>query len=85
MIDVEFISYPLVMVRWYDAETASEWGHIERDDWKLPAITTVGHLIKEGDDYIVIALSIDLDNEMCSDAITIPSGWIESFEMLSVN
>jgi hypothetical protein len=51
--------YPLIRLDWIDAESgAAEWIEPSEIDGTLPAVTTIGFLIKETEDTYIIASTI---------------------------
>ena len=78
------IGFPFVKVTWLDAESSDDWEDIKGPNRELRPIISIGHMIEEYDDRIVIAMSIDNYNERCSMVKTIPSFWIEDLEFLGV-
>ena len=76
------IGFPFVKVVWFDAESTDNWEDIKGPNRELRPIISVGQLIEDSDDRIVIAMSIDNYNEKCSMIKVIPNFWIESLEPL---
>ena len=65
------------MIRWRDAHSACGW--MSREELMEPSrVTTVGFLVHETDEFIVVAGSLtdDGDDEM-GEVISIPTGWVE--------
>lgn len=54
--------YPQVRVIWVDAESHDEWTNIEDMDTTCKEIITLGHLIKDDENGLVIAQNLDLAN-----------------------
>jgi hypothetical protein len=81
---MDSIGFPLVKVVWFDAESTDDWEDIIGIDRSLRPIISVGHMIEEHEDRIVIAMSIDNYNEKCSMVKTIPMFWIEDLDFLKV-
>lgn len=80
VIDLKkYREYPVVKVTWYDAESHDEWEDIEDTNRKIRPIETVGFLIDETDDEIVLAQNYDPSNQKVSMVMVIPNWWIEEF------
>ncbi len=73
--------YPLVEVRWLDAQTSHGWEDQTEVDSEVPVVTTVGFLLKETEESIVIASSVGQDKTHNS-RITIPTGMIKDRRIL---
>lgn len=73
--------YEIARVEWYDAESFDDWEDIEQDR-KLPLVISVGFILEEEDDHIIIVQSLDFKNSKCSMGKTIPIWWIKSIELL---
>lgn len=76
--------YPQVRVVWYDAESSDDWTEIADLDTRIKHIVTLGHLIKDDEDGLVLAMNLDPDNRNVSMTMSIPNHWIESVEYLDV-
>lgn len=76
------IGYPLVKVTWFDAESSDEWEDLHGVDRACRPIVTVGHLIEDCEEHIVVAMSLDWHNQKCSMVKTIPNFWIEEVQEL---
>ena len=74
--------YPVVRVVWYDAESSDDWQDVEGINRTVRPIRTVGYLIEETDDHIVVAQNHDPHNGKISMIMTIPNVWIDIFEEL---
>ena len=72
----------VVYLEWIDAESVDAWEEYTHADKEPPMIKTLGFLIRETKTYIVIALSIDETNGMCSSRIQIPTGMIIKRKLL---
>lgn len=75
-----------VVVKWQDAESCDDWKGVEEvsDDYKLADIYTLGFLIKETKNHIIVGLSCDIDNDRVSSTITIPKKWCCEIRKLRV-
>lgn len=81
-------SYPIVIVTWLDSQGGNHW-EFEKDlnpDYKLPHVSTFGMLIKETEEYVLLASSFmpqepPLSNQLHS-TMTIPKCSILSIKNL---
>lgn len=69
--------FPLIHVEWKDAQTGHGWEHEEDLTIEIPVVTTIGFLIKENDDGVLIASSVGTDRHSNA-RIVIPIGMIVS-------
>ena len=62
-----------VLIRWTDSEASAGWKRIDDipDDIKASEIDSIGYLIKENNESIVISTSVS-DNGSVMDPLTIP-------------
>lgn len=67
--------FPLIQVEWKDAQTGHGWEHEEDLSIEIPVVITVGFLIKENDDGVLIASSVGTDRHSNA-RIVIPKGMI---------
>ena len=66
-----------LMVTWADAVTEDAWTEMDEAVKLEPhTIFTLGFLVKENDDCIVLASSWDSEREAVCSSISIPKGWI---------
>ncbi len=78
---------PLVIVHWLDAE-ASDPGWTDEDDFNkwcdspIKAVMTVGWLVRDTDDRVVV-MSTDGGTDM-GEAHKIPKSWVVKIEKLTV-
>ena len=70
-------SFPLVHVEWKDAQTGHGWEDRENVLVETPIVTTVGFLIKETDEGVVVASTVGTDLQSNA-RISIPRGMIIS-------
>jgi hypothetical protein len=75
-------NYPQVRVVWLDAESTDDWTPISDVDSKVKHIVMLGHLIKDNEDGLVLAMNYDPDNKSVSMTMALPNHWIESVEYL---
>ena len=73
----------IVLVEWIDSSTEYGWLKVESFDTSVVKCQSVGFLIKETDDAIVVTLSRS-DSGRCADAITIPKCSIKRIRYLKV-
>lgn len=69
--------FPLVHIEWKDAQTGHGWEDKENVLVEIPIVTTVGFLIKETGDGVVIASTVGTDLQSNA-RISIPQGMIIS-------
>ncbi len=74
----------IVRVYWYDAETSHGWEDTKDIKAEAPLVYTVGFVVAESDDSLVIASTVDSVNQSCNGRITIPYGMISNIENLDV-
>ena len=77
------INFPYVKVVWTDAESFDDWEEIG-EKYSCKPITTIGHLIEDAEEHIVVAMNLDLANKSISMVMVIPNYWIESVEFLQI-
>lgn len=73
--------FPLVEVKWLDAQTSHGWEDKDEIDSEVPVVTTIGFLLKETEDSVVIASTIGQDKTHNS-RILIPIGMIKEKRIL---
>lgn len=76
------VSYPMVVVIWVDAESNDLWEDIDDLDHKPKEIITLGHMMKDDDDSILVAMNLDPENESVSMTMTIPTQFIVSLKII---
>ncbi len=64
--------FTAAIVTWVDACSSQEWKAIEGSDDKPSPCVTVGFIVKETKKYIVVAGTLDVDNDNYCLAMTIP-------------
>lgn len=79
---VNRIDFPLVKVTWIDACSSEAWVDPTETDFECPTISTVGFLIEESEQHIVLAMNYDQQNKNVSMTMSIPNFWIESVQEL---
>ena len=73
----------IVRVIWLDPHSVDEWVSQDSGELDMPhKVETVGRLIKDESDFIVVSLNVGLEvNEDVSCSIIIPKPCIESMEV----
>lgn len=74
----------LVFVRWYDAETDLGWESNDTIVPKAPLIYTIGFLVAESDDSIVVASTVGCAGTDSNARILIPLGMIKDVKEFNV-
>ena len=74
----------LVAVRWLDAATTDGWESNDHADRSPQSVYTVGFLVLENKDVLVVASTSDL-HSMNNARISIPQGMIRSLKRFSTN
>ncbi|HYE73564.1 MAG TPA: hypothetical protein VEF04_09535 [Blastocatellia bacterium] len=65
-------------VRWVDAEAEAEWKHFSKIDMEVIPVETVGIVVKENDEMLVLGLSFDPTNNEYNGLFYIPKGMVLS-------
>lgn len=73
--------YPLVWVEWEDAQGDTGWEEVPDEVEPCIAITA-GFLIKETENYLIVASSIDTDNDHNNNRIQIPRGMVRKIYLI---
>lgn len=82
---MESMSFPkLVFVQWYDAETHLGWEQNSDLVAKAPLIYTIGFLVAESDDSIIIASTVGQAGQDSNARILIPLGMIVDVKEFNV-
>ena len=71
------MKYPAVYIEWFDAQSEDNWHFVDELEDELPLIRTLGFLLREHKDRIVVAQNLDSENESTSMVMTIPRAWIK--------
>jgi hypothetical protein len=80
--------YPLVKVAWVDSGLHLEDGwrdvpwYVNKAECTNGRVSTVGHLIHEDDQHVIVGLSLDIENDTVFSAQVIWQSNIESMEYL---
>lgn len=69
--------FPLVEIKWRDAQTSHGWEHMEEVELEVPVVTTVGFLVKEDEHAIMVASSVG-DDKHTNARMLIPTGMVVS-------
>lgn len=81
MATTKKLPFPLVRVDWIDAETSQGWEHLDEEKPTVPEVVTVGFLIKETEDVLLVASTIGHDRSHNS-RIGIPKGMVKGVTVL---
>lgn len=77
------MAYKIQQITWCDATSLNGWGPIEGRDTEMVTVNTVGYVVKETKDYIVLsAADSSLGTTMWT--ISIPRYWIKKRKTLKV-
>jgi hypothetical protein len=78
------MKYPLVRVEWDDAWGSVSWTPIEvlKETEKPASIITVGWLLLKDKEKLVVATTIDEENETACLCMTIPRGCVKGMVRL---
>ena len=67
-----------VFIKWYDAVSDDDWvDGIDKLDLTPHLIHTFGFLLLDTDNYIMVALNLDMERAGASQRLSIPKGWIK--------
>lgn len=72
----------VVHVEWVDSETETGWEPLSSVESRPLIAHTVGFLLKEADDFVMVAHSFDFENEHYNGAIRIPRCSIVKMSLL---
>lgn len=75
--------YPLVDVRWTDSCSDGNWRYTSDIGEETTDITTVGYIVKDEENYIVIAQSLCKDPKLVCNTMAIPRGCIKEIITLT--
>lgn len=76
-------SFPLVRVTFFDSETFDEWTAVDDlDEGPLPLITSVGYMVADTEDFVIIAADLDAKNGTCARRMKIPHPVIKDIKTL---
>lgn len=62
----------ILFVRWVDSSAAHGWNHIEAINPALKVCTSIGFLINETDDALILAAHLSFDPDLCCGDMSIP-------------
>lgn len=77
--------YPIVWVIWDDAESDSSWSEEPTAPLGPTHATTMGFLVRDEKDYILVADSYFKDSKIISGTTKIPRGMIVEMTELTIN
>jgi len=74
---------PIVLLTWNDSESLSGWvSELECRNMSVSGCFTVGFLVEENDDVVIVSASHDLKNENFESPIAIPKFAIDEIRYL---
>lgn len=73
--------FPLVEIKWRDAQTSHGWDHADDVDLEVPVVTTIGFLVKEDEHALMVASSVG-DDKHTNARMLIPIGMVVSRKVL---
>ena len=73
--------FPLVQIDWKDAQTDHGWEYEEDLKIEVPVVITVGFLVKENDEAVLIASSVGTDRHS-NRRVIIPKGMVIARKVL---
>jgi len=62
----------ILLIDWVDSSSANGWNHIEAINPSLKICTSIGFLINETKDALILAAHLSFDPDLCSGDISIP-------------
>ena len=68
--------FPIVHVTWRDATTQPGWGGPDEHDGKTLEIESVGFLVRDKKDVVMIATCVDYGQGKWADTLAIPRGCV---------
>jgi len=75
--------FPLVRVTWVDTESFDEWTAVDDlDEGVMPLITSVGYLVMEEKEFLIIAADLDAKNGTCARRLKIPQTAVRNVKTL---
>ena len=73
----------IILVEWTDCISYDSWDDFsEHEDLELPTILSVGFLIKETDDKVILSSLVDDENEQMGMSQAIPKAVIKSMKRI---
>lgn len=77
--------FPRVTVRWVDSACRVAWRDLEElEEDKPTTCETMGWLVKEEKEYVIVAASRDDVNDRWADSTSIPRGCVLGIQALSL-
>ena len=74
-----------ILVKWQDAVSHDEWEEMEEAKNLDPhTIITLGFLVDENDDRLIVGLNWDEERDAVAQTISIPKAWILSRRFIKV-
>lgn len=78
------VKYPVVLIKWDDAESDATWSEEPTNPLTPTIATTLGFLIVDQADYVLVADSYFDKGKTISNTTKIPRGMIKEFIKLSI-
>ena len=77
----------IVYIEWEDhCSSNSSWTAIDKDEcFNICMIKTCGHVVKDGDSYIKVALMMQIENQTYSECINIIKSCITKIKKIQIN
>lgn len=66
----------ILLVEWVDADSDDEWKELSDIELTMPVVKTVGWLLAQDNDIIVLGQNVATDGDI-SCYMRIPKGWIK--------
>lgn len=76
--------FPLILVEWLDAVSSNGWELYEETTNSPHLISTVGYLIKESEDSVLLAMAKDEESDNFNCTFVIPKGMVKEIKLLTV-
>ena len=73
-----------VFVSWVDPHSVDEWSEVDEVEMKHPLIHSVGYLIKQTKDTLVIALNYDQHDEKISCSMVLPMSCVREIKQVKI-
>ena len=66
------MKHNLVEIQWIDSETNSGWESVDKIEPPTSTVLSLGFLIYEDSDFLILVADFDEAEDMCNRAIAIP-------------
>lgn len=72
------------LIAWQDACSVDEWQTVPESivEGALHSIVSVGFVVHETDDLVMLCAAWDAENDQVAQTMTIPKGWIQTREVI---